>query len=310
MTESALLHQPVLLTEAIDGLAIKPDGFYLDGTFGRGGHSAAILASLGPQGQLLALDHDPEAIHYGKARFAHESRLTLMHGSFADLAENLKAFDRPLDGVLFDLGVSSPQLEDASRGFSFSVDGPLDMRMNPDAGVSAREWLQTVDETELANIIWQFGEERFSRRVARSIVMAREQAPITTTHQLALHIGRAIPKWEKHKHPATRSFQAIRIFLNQELSALQQGLTAALATLTPGGRLAVISFHSLEDRFVKLFMRREAEGDPLLKTLPLSDEQRNLRLKRIGKAIKPSDTEITHNPRARSAILRIGEKIR
>lgn len=306
---TASLHQSVLLDEAIDGLAIKTDGHYIDGTFGRGGHSAAILAKLGPSGRLLAIDHDPEAIAYGQTRFANEPRLQLVRGSFRDLATLPHALGT-VDGILLDLGVSSPQLNDASRGFSFSHDGPLDMRMDPDAGVSAAEWISSVDEVELAHVIWAFGEERFSRRIARSIVMAREQAPITTTHQLAHFIGKAIPKWEKHKHPATRSFQAIRIFLNQELQALQQGLQAALDVLPIGGRLAVISFHSLEDRMVKHFMRREAQGDPQLMLLPLSDEQRCIRLKLIGKAIKPSEKEIAHNPRARSAILRIGEKIR
>ena len=305
------VHQSVLLDEAINGLAIKLDGCYIDGTFGRGGHSTAILAHLGPEGRLIAIDHDPEAIAYGQAAFSHEPRLHLERGSFADMKTIAdQIVNKPVDGVLLDLGVSSPQLDDATRGFSFSVDGPLDMRMDPDAGISAAEWVREVDEKTLANVIWEFGEERFSRRIARSIVMAREQNEITTTHQLAHFIGKAIPKWEKHKHPATRSFQAIRIFLNQELQQLQHGLSTALTILKPGGRLAVISFHSLEDRMVKLFMRREALGDPLLQSLPLSEEQQCIRLKLIGKAIKPEDKEVAHNPRARSAILRIGEKIR
>ncbi len=309
MSES--LHQSVLLAEAIDGLAIKADGYYIDGTFGRGGHSAAILAKLGANGRLVAIDQDPEAITYGRQRFANEPRLSLAHGSFGDLAAIAEQhFDQAVDGVLLDLGVSSPQLDTASRGFSFSQDGPLDMRMDPNSGISAQQWLAAVAEKDLAQVLWEFGEERFSRRIARRIVSAREQSAIATTHQLAQLIARAIPKKDGHKHPATRSFQAIRIFVNQELQVLPQGLAAALTCLKPSGRLAVISFHSLEDRVVKNFMRREALGDPLLQQLPLSEAQRNIRLKLIGKAIKPAEQEIAHNPRARSAILRIGEKIR
>jgi 16S rRNA (cytosine1402-N4)-methyltransferase len=310
-TESYSLHVPVLLHEALEGLMIKPDGCYIDATFGRGGHSAALLAQLGPQGRLLAFDHDPVAITYGRERFADDQRFSLKHGSFTELEtigrENLSG---DIDGILFDLGVSSPQLDDASRGFSFTNDGPLDMRMNPSAGISAAEWIATVDEITLAHVIWAFGEERFSRRIARSIVMTREQIAITTTHQLAQCIAKAVPKREKHKHPATRSFQAIRIFLNDELQALQKGLAAALNLVKVGGRLSVISFHSLEDRIVKQFMLRQAQGDPLIRHLPLTDEQRDLRLKLIGKAIKPSAQETGDNPRARSSILRIGEKTR
>lgn len=306
MTQAYSLHIPVLLEEALQGLAIKTDGTYIDATFGRGGHSSALLARLGPAGHLLAFDQDPTAIAYGREHFQHEPRLQLKHASFTELATSAP---KEVDGVLFDLGVSSPQLDDAKRGFSFLNDGPLDMRMNPEAGVSAAHWLNTAEESQLARVIWEFGEERFSRRIARHIVADRLNTPFSTTHQLAHCIAKAVPKREPNKHPATRSFQAIRIFLNNELQALHQGLGAALALLKSGGRLSVISFHSLEDRIVKQFMRREAQGDPLLWQLPLSDAQRCIRLKHVGKAIKPSPQEIAHNPRARSAILRIGERL-
>lgn len=311
MGESHGLHQPVLLHEALDGLALKADGCYIDATFGRGGHSHAILHHLGPQGRLLAIDRDPSAIAYGQQRFQHDPRFTLRHGSFADLralSQTVFGANR-VDGILFDLGVSSPQLDEAERGFSFLHDGPLDMRMDPSQGISAAQWLSTVEEKTLAQVLWELGEERFARRIAKGIVTLREQQALNTTHQLAACIAKLVPKREPHKHPATRSFQAIRMYLNEELTALQQGLNSALELLQPKGRLSVISFHSLEDRVVKLFMQRQAHGDPLTRHLPLTEEQRDLKLKLIGKAIKPSHEEIAHNPRARSAILRIGEKL-
>jgi 16S rRNA (cytosine1402-N4)-methyltransferase len=307
---SSTLHKSVLLDEAITGLAIKEDGNYIDGTFGRGGHSRAILAKLGDKGRLLAIDQDPEAVTYAHQHFADDQRLIVQSGSFTALKEFAESiFTTPVDGILLDLGVSSPQLDTAARGFSFMQDGPLDMRLNPQKGLSAAEWLAEVDEQKLAQVLWEYGEERFSRRIARTIAQTRIETPITTTLALANLIAKAVPTREPHKHPATRSFQAIRIAINDELGALQKALNAALDTLKPGGRLAVISFHSLEDRLVKHFMQLYAHGNPVLRSLPLSDAQRGIRLKLIGKAIKPTQQEIAHNPRARSAILRIGEKL-
>lgn len=311
MSRFEAIHAPVLLKEALLGLNIDTQGRYIDATFGRGGHSQAILDALAAHGRLLAIDQDPSAIAHGQEFFSEESRLQLCHGSFADVAQLEPAFCQAgVDGLLMDLGVSSPQLDEASRGFSFMNDGPLDMRMNPSAGQSAAQWLNHVDEVPLANVLWQMGEERFSRRIARHIVNTRVQTPFVSTLQLAQCIAKAVPKREPHKHPATRSFQAIRIFINDELGSLQRGLNAALELLKPGGRLCVISFHSLEDRMVKQFMQRHAHGDPTIRHLALSDEQRGISLKLIGKAIKPSSEEVAHNPRARSAILRIGEKLR
>lgn len=305
-------HQSVLLEEAVDALSMKPNGFYIDATFGRGGHSQAILQQLNQDGRLLAIDKDPEAINNALNSFKEDARFACRHGSFRAMKKFAEEFQpqRSVDGVLFDLGVSSPQLDQAARGFSFMHDGPLDMRMNTQEGLSAAEWLASVSEQELVDVLFVYGEERFARRIARAIVTEREETPLTSTKQLATLIAKAVPKKELHKHPATRSFQAIRIWLNQELSDLQQGLETALDILTPGGRIVAISFHSLEDRCVKQFMKRQAEGDPLLRKLPLSEAQRGVRLKIIGKAQKPSQEEIARNVRARSAILRIGEKIR
>lgn len=308
--QTELKHVSVLLSEALEGLAVRPDGLYIDGTFGRGGHSRAILAQLSPEGRLIGFDKDPEAIRVGNQLAAEDGRFVVVQRSFAEMADELESRGLlgQVDGVLLDLGVSSPQLDDPGRGFSFLNDGPLDMRMNPAAGQSAADWINSADEADIATVLYEYGEERFSRRMARAIVARRAEQPFTTTADLAEVIKQANPAWEKHKHPATRAFQGIRIFINRELEDLAEGLQAALAVLAPGGRLAVISFHSLEDRQVKQFMRREAKGDPLPRNLPIRDAEIKVSLKLIGKAIKPSAAEIAANPRARSAVLRVAEK--
>lgn len=304
-------HTTVLLHEAVDGLAINADGVYVDGTFGRGGHSRLILERLGPQGRLLAIDQDPAAI--AAAAAINDPRFTILHGSFADAA-SLLAPHCPaagFDGLLLDLGVSSPQLDDAERGFSFMRDGPLDMRMDTSRGPTAGEWLQQVDEQVLIDVLFQFGEERFARRIARAVMLQRQQQPFTTTRQLAECIAAAVPMREPGKHPATRSFQAIRIALNGELAALEQVLAASLRLLAPAGRLAVISFHSLEDRLVKQFIRRHSKPPAVPRGMPLTEAQRSglaVQLQAIGKAIFPSEGEIAANPRSRSAVLRLAER--
>ncbi|AQZ94744.1 16S rRNA (cytosine(1402)-N(4))-methyltransferase RsmH [Halopseudomonas phragmitis] len=303
-------HISVLLDEALEGLAVRPDGLYVDGTFGRGGHSRAILARLSREGRLIGFDKDPEAIRAGTELAAEDGRFVVVKRSFAELAEELRArsLDGQVNGILLDLGVSSPQLDDPARGFSFLNDGPLDMRMDPDSGQSAADWVNSASESDIATVLKEYGEERFSRRMARAIVERRAQTPFTRTADLAEVIKQANPAWEKHKHPATRAFQGIRIFINRELADLEQGLKAAVEMLAPGGRLAVISFHSLEDRLVKQFMRREAKGEPLPRDLPVRDVDIPTRLKLQGKAIKPSAAEVAANPRARSAVLRIAER--
>lgn len=308
--QTELKHVSVLLNEALEGLAVRPQGLYIDGTFGRGGHSRAILRQLSEGGQLLGFDKDPEAIRVGNQLAAEDGRFVVVQRSFAELAEEARArgLHGKVDGVLLDLGVSSPQLDDPQRGFSFLNDGPLDMRMNPAAGQSAAQWINSAAEADIATVLWEYGEERFSRRMARAIVERRAEQPFTRTADLAEVIKQANPAWEKHKHPATRAFQGIRIFINRELEDLSAGLQAALEVLAPGGRLAVISFHSLEDRQVKQFMRREAKGAPLPRDLPVRDADIQVSLKLIGKAIKPSAAEVAANPRARSAVLRVAEK--
>lgn len=306
-----MIHQPVMLGECMEGLAIKPDGIYIDGTFGRGGHSQEILARLSSKGRLIAFDKDPSACDYAKTRFANDQRFEIVYASFANAFDLLKEKNliAKVDGILLDLGVSSPQLDDPLRGFSFLKEGPLDMRMDPNVGESAASFLSRVKESELADILYQFGEEKFSRRIARAIVSARNQAPIKTTTELAEIIKSANPAWEKHKHPATRSFQAIRIFINRELHDIEQFLHQALAILKKNGRLVVLTFHSLEDRLIKRFMRKEAKGEPMLNKLPLMESQLKREFRIIGKALKPSFEETKQNHRARSAVLRIGEKI-
>lgn len=305
-------HASVLLKEAVDGLAIRPDGIYVDATFGRGGHSAAMLDRLGDEGRLIAMDKDRQAIATARRRFGDDSRFTVLQGSFAGLKRHLESRDllARVDGLLLDLGVSSPQLDDAGRGFSFLREGPLDMRMDDTRGMTAADWLQQVEIKDLVRVLRKYGEEQHAPRIARAIVEAREETPLRTTTQLAELIAAAMPgRRERHKHPATRSFQAIRIFLNQELQDLQALLDDVLAILAPAGRLVVISFHSLEDRMVKRFMKQAARpGADLPAGLPVPASELHADLRLIGKAIRASDAEVAANARARSAILRIAER--
>ena len=304
-------HTPVLRDEVLAGLAIRPEGRYCDATFGRGGHTASILGALGPNGRVVAIDRDPDAIRAGQRRFAGETRLTLVRGSFGPLEERVRAagIEGELDGVLLDLGVSSPQLDEAARGFSFMQDGPLDMRMDNEAGQSAAQWLAKAGERELGDVLRELGEERFARRIARAIVAARVVEPIARTGQLAAIVAAAVPTREPGKHPATRSFQAIRIHVNRELEQLESALPQAVRLLAPGGRLCVISFHSLEDRIAKRFIRREEQGDPVYAGLPQVPPHARPRLKRVGGAIAAGEAEVASNPRARSAVLRIAERL-
>lgn len=307
-TEAAPEHYPVLLQEAIDAVVTNPDGVYVDGTFGRGGHSRALLAQLSDGGRLIGFDKDPEAVRVGQMLADEDKRFSIYHGSFAELAQALPEHMGKLQGVLLDLGVSSPQLDDADRGFSFQQDGPLDMRMNNSAGQSAAEWLASAAEADIATVLKEYGEERFGKRIAHSIVEARQHTPIQSTLQLARLVSSAVPVVDKHKHPATRTFQGIRIFINRELEDLQVVLQAALKGLKPGGRLAVISFHSLEDRMVKRFMQHQAKGDAP-KGLPLRDDQIKRSLAIVGKAQKASSRELAENVRSRSAVMRVAEKL-
>jgi len=303
-------HIPVLATEALAGLALEAGGYYVDATFGRGGHTALILQALGPEGRVLALDRDPQAIAAGKRHFAHEVRLTLAHASFADLAALVPAHahQHPCRGVLFDLGVSSPQLEDPRRGFSFRADGPLDMRMDPTRGEPVSAWLARARDDEIRQVIATFGEERFARRIAQAIVTRRSKGALENTAELASLVAAAVRTREPGKHPATRTFQALRMFINDELGQLERGLHAALEVLAAGGRLAVISFHSLEDRVVKRFMQRESQVNPALGELPAIPAEARPRLKLIGRKLRPSEEELARNPRARSALLRVAER--
>lgn len=304
-------HQSVLLQEAIQGLAIKPEGIYIDGTFGRGGHSRAILQQLSESGRLIAIDKDPEAIDYAKQHFSMDSRFKIYQGSFAKLAEFAKQEKvyGQVNGILLDLGVSSPQLDNPERGFSFMQRGPLDMRMDLSQDMDAARFINKAEADEMATIFREYGEERFAGRIARAIVAARTEAPIETTEVLAEIVKQANPKWEKHKHPATRVFQAIRIHVNQELTDLTSCLDLTLDTLAIGGRLAVISFHSLEDRIVKQFMRNKEYGQRPPPGVPIRNIEIQTCFKRIGKAVKATESETKQNVRARSAVLRIGEKI-
>lgn len=308
---SSYVHQTVLLDEAVVSILGAPAGIYVDATFGRGGHTRHLLARLAPGARVIGFDKDPEAIAAGQALAAQDSRFSIVHESFADILSVLKAegLAGTIDGVLADLGVSSPQLDDAGRGFSFQNDGPLDMRMDTTRGQSAAEWLADVAEDELARVLYEFGEERHSRRIARALVKARADKPITRTRELAEIVAAAHPAWERHKHPATRAFQAIRIAINSELADIERFLRAAMAVLKPGGRLAVISFHSLEDRMVKQYFRKEARGDDFPPDLPVTVDMLNPRLRLIGKAIEPSAAEVAANPRSRSARLRVAEKL-
>lgn len=312
--DKEFLHETVLLNEAVEALNIKKNGVYVDATFGRGGHSAEIIKQLGPQGRLLLIDKDPLAIAHAKGVYKHDERVRVWQGSFKDFPDALQetGFCKA-DGLLLDLGVSSPQLDDASRGFSFMRDGALDMRMNPAVGESAAEWLGRAAEDEIANVIYQYGDERFSRRIARAIVEKRAETPFSTTLQLADLITAAIPRKaqrkEPGKHPATRSFQAIRIFINRELDDLHECLDSSLEFLTAKGRLVVISFHSLEDRIVKRFLKSHSQAPRLPRGLPVMDDQLyKPAFRLIGKPVKPSKDEIAVNVRSRSAIMRIAEK--
>jgi 16S rRNA (cytosine1402-N4)-methyltransferase len=304
-------HTPVLAAEALAGLAVEAGGYYVDATFGRGGHTALLLQALGREGRVLALDRDPQAIAAGRQRFADEMRLTLVHASFADLGTLVPAHapDRPCRGVLFDLGVSSPQLDDPQRGFSFRADGPLDMRMDPSRGEPVSAWIARASLDEMRQVIATFGEERFARRVAQAIVAARRERALDSTRELAALVASAVRTREPGKHPATRTFQALRMFINDELGQLECGLAGALERLAPGGRLAVITFHSLEDRAVKRFMQRESQVDPALNALPLLPAQVRPRLKLIGRKTRPAPEEVQRNPRARSALLRVAERL-
>ena len=305
------VHETVLLQQSVDALAVESDGIYIDCTFGGGGHSRLILSSLGPHGRLFAMDQDPEAISIAREMAAGDSRIVVEHGNFSGLEHMAHKYGifGDVSGVLFDLGVSSPQLDVASRGFSFMRDGPLDMRMDPGSGQSAADWISTAAEAKIADVLKHYGEEKFARRMARAIVKARLVEPITTTGQLAEIVKQANPAWERGKHPATRAFQAIRIFINDELSALSSGLDQSLEILRVGGRLAVISFHSLEDKIVKKFISLQTKGDNFPRAVPVRQSDLNPRLKSVGKLIRVTDAEIRQNPRSRSAILRIAEKI-
>ncbi len=305
-------HTPVLVEETLSALAPGADGYYVDATFGRGGHTARILAALGGEGRVLAIDQDCEAIAAGRKRFADEVRLTLVHASFADLATLVPAHahGRACAGVLFDLGVSSPQLDDPARGFSFRADGPLDMRMDATRGEPVSAWLARAGVDEIREVIATLGEERFARRVAEGIVSARREQPIARTLQLAEIVSRAVRTREPGKHPATRTFQALRMFINDELGQVERGLAAAAEVLAVGGRLAVITFHSLEDRIVKHFMQGLSRVDPQLARLPVIPPSAEPRFRLVGRKSRPGAEERASNPRARSAMLRVVERAR
>jgi 16S rRNA (cytosine1402-N4)-methyltransferase len=308
---AVLPHAPVLLGEALEALAVREAGSYLDATLGRGGHAAAILSRLGSTGRLLAMDRDPEAVEAGIRRFGGDPRVVVVRGNFAYLRSVAEeaGFGSGFDGILLDLGVSSPQLDDAERGFSFLRDGPLDMRMDPDQGPSAAEWLEHADEADITRVVKEFGEERFARRVARAIVAARGRAPIRRTLQLADIVAGAVPGREPGKHPATRTFQALRIAVNDELGALEAALDQALVALRSGGRLVVISFHSLEDRRVKRFIRRHSQVAEPWRGLPRIPPEARPKLAPVGKAVRADDAQVAANPRARSAVLRAAERL-
>ncbi|RBO81978.1 16S rRNA (cytosine(1402)-N(4))-methyltransferase RsmH [Marinomonas aquiplantarum] len=310
MTNAEHEHISVMLNESVDMLVTNENGDYVDGTFGRGGHTRLVLGRL-KEGRMLGFDKDPVAIEFGRELAAEDARFSIVQDSFANMSEHIPNVfgDTKVDGVMMDLGVSSPQLDDAERGFSFMNDGPLDMRMNPNEGLSAAEWIARVDEKDLADVMYQYGEERFSRRIAKAICEYRSHTPIVTTLQLAKIVAEANPAWEKGKNPATRAFQGIRIHINNELGDLEKGLEAAVDALKVGGRLVVISFHSLEDRIVKRFMKLKAKGPELPRHLPIQNAHLDIKFKTIGKAIKPSKNEVGDNVRSRSAVLRVLERV-
>jgi 16S rRNA (cytosine1402-N4)-methyltransferase len=305
-------HAPVMHDEVIAALEIKPDGRYVDGTYGRGGHARSILAALGEQGRLIVMDRDPEAIADAQRSFGADSRVTIIHDDYANLQAQMAKLEllEQIDGILLDLGVSSPQLDDARRGFSFQHNGPLDMRMNPQQGESAAQWLAQADEAEIARVLWEYGEERQSRRIARKIVEVRQSRAIDDTASLAGLISEVLPRPRNHRHPATRSFQAIRIHINQELAQIERLLESVFDILRIGGRLLVISFHSLEDRLVKRFFKAQSTRRKIPRHLPLRDSEieSGIRLKATLKAIRAGATELASNPRARSAVLRVAER--
>ncbi len=307
----ALIHHPVLLKEAIEALGIQENGIYVDGTFGRGGHAAEILNRLGSAGRILAIDKDEEAVAQARRRFGQDKRFSIERGTFALLEQITKHREclGKVNGILLDLGVSSPQLDDFQRGFSFRQDGPLDMRMDCSTGMTAAQWLAKAKEKEIASVLKEYGEEKFSRRIAHAIVKERKTSTIETTSQLAKIIYDASPFLEKNKDPATRSFQGIRIYINNELNDLKICLSQVVDVLVKGGRLVVISFHSLEDRIVKRFMREQGRGDVYPLDLPVTHSQLKPKLRIIGKVIRASDDELAINPRARSAVMRVAEKI-
>lgn len=304
-------HDTVLLDEAVAALAIQPDGIYVDGTYGRGGHSALLLQQLSANGRLIVIDKDPVAIAHARERYAHDARVFVWHGSFRDFPQAVLAagVTDKINGLLLDLGVSSPQLDDAERGFSFMREGQLDMRMDTSQGLSAADWLNQASDTEIADVLWRYGEERFSRQIGREIVRIRQQTPLQTTTQLADLIASVIRKREPGKHPATRSFQAIRIKVNQELDDVEACLQHAVDALAPGGRLVVISFHSLEDRIVKHYLRDVSTPPNIPRGLPVMPKMIQPPMRLIGKAVRPSDAEVQDNVRSRSAIMRIGERV-
>lgn len=304
-------HTPVLLEEVLAALEPRAGGRYLDATFGRGGHTRAILERIGREGRVIAIDRDPEAIRAGREMFAADGRLTLVNSAFSQLLQLVTnaGLAGALDGVLFDLGVSSPQLDDAARGFSFTQDGPLDMRMDGREGSSAADWLAKAPEREIARVIREYGEERFAKRIARAIAAARREQPIARTLQLAEIVATAVPTREPGKHPATRTFQAIRIHINRELAEIEAGLTGSLQALAPGGRLCVISFHSLEDTLAKRFIQKHSQEDPVYAGLPDVPAHARAKLRRVGGPVHPSAEEIARNPRARSAVMRVAQRV-
>jgi len=306
------MHITVLLHEAVDALEIKPDGIYVDGTFGYGGHSRLILERLGKDGRLIAFDRDLSAVT--KGRVIKDAGFHIVHSRFSRIQEELQKLGMSrVDGALLDLGVSSPQLEDASRGFSFRLNGPLDMRMDASQGQTATEWIASVSETQLGEVIKNYGEERFSKRIARAVVATRSRQPIVTTLQLAEIVATAVRSRKQNQNPATRTFQAIRIYLNQELEELSLSLPQCVELLNPGGRLVIISFHSLEDRIVKRFMRAAANPDPLPRRLPIRNKEKQnfspQKLRLVGKVVRPRENEVVVNPRARSAVMRVAERV-
>jgi 16S rRNA (cytosine1402-N4)-methyltransferase len=304
-------HKPVLLDEVIKGLNLCPNGFYIDGTFGRGGHSQAVLDALNHQGRLLVFDKDQAAIDFAKQLFTGDDRVTCIHASFTcikDIVTGLRMLEK-VDGVVLDLGISSPQLDNADLGFSFYKNGLLDMRMNRTAGITAADWINTASPEEIERVLRDYGEERYARRIAKAIVRTRTESKITHTLQLADVIAATVPTIERHKHPATRTFLAMRLFINSELEELRTVLSQMQSVLRPGGRLVVISFHSMEDRIVKQFMRQAERGSDYPPEIPITISEAKPWLRKINKAIRPGRAEITRNPRARSAVLRIGEKL-